>query len=409
MVFGGRVNNTLPPPESSDPPRPAAVVHVTFGLDIGGLEKLLVQYAAGTSPGYDVSVVCLGDDGPIGRQLRSMGLDVVTLGRPKGLRPTLWWQLWQHFRRVRPAVVHTHDIRPMIYAAPAAAAAGVPVRVHTQHGRSIGGGSRQLRLVRLASRSVTDMVGVSADVVEMTRAAMWQPRRFHTIRNGIDPSPYGRTSTKQISTGQTSTGQLSHHRRIVCVARLSPEKGVDVLIDAMGRLVRDHDHVHCRIAGDGVCRSDLEDQIRRLHLSDQVTLLGAIDDVAAELSGADVYVLPSRSEGVSLTLLEAMFSRVPIVATAVGGTPEVIHDGSTGRLVPPDDPDALATAIAETLAADPYTLRQQTDHAADQAHHRFSAKSMMRRYEQIYDPNSDQTVRQDADQNYGQTAGGTSP
>lgn len=347
------------------------MVHVTFGLEIGGLEKLLVQYARHIAAEYQTSFICLGCDGPIGAELRNSGYEVVTLDQPSGVRPHLWWQLFRHFRRVKPDVVHSHDIRPMIYAAPAAWAAGVSRRVHTQHGRSIGDSSRQHLMVRYASRFVTDLIGVSSNVTEMTTAASWRPQMRHTVRNGIDALPY------------QSTRRIENPHQILCVARLSPEKGVDVLVDAMAILAHQDSRWHLNIAGDGLCRSAIKEQIERLNLDDRVTVLGSICDVAERLSETGVFVLPSHSEGVSLTLLEAMFASVPIVATAVGGTPEVIENDVTGLLVPPGDPEQMAAAISR-IVQEPIEAATRVAAAANFASENFSVRTMMQRYEAIY-------------------------
>jgi glycosyltransferase involved in cell wall biosynthesis len=136
---------------------------------------------------------------------------------------------------------------------------------------------------------------------------------------------------------------------LVTVARLSPEKGLDTLLHAMAEAVRAEPGIHLEIAGDGPLRSELEQLAKNLGLDRHVRFLGEVRDIAALLSRASLFVLPSNSEGISLTLLEAMARGLPIVTTKVGGNVEVVIHGETGLLVPPASPPALAGAILKIL------------------------------------------------------------
>ena len=347
--------------------RPLRVAHVTFGLDVGGLEKLLLPFAqVGSTMGHRPLIVSLGNGGPVGDELVAAGHEVIELNSPSGLRPSLWGRLYRLFRSRGIDVVHTHDARPLIYAAPAARLAGVGVRVHTQHGRVSGGSGAGDTLARLASRCVTDWVGVSDDIVGLSRGWGMRPRRFHIVRNGVPD--VGRTPRPVAG-------------RVVTVARLSREKGVDVLARAAGIVRSVAPEMTFRVAGDGPDRPEVEAAAG--DRGDGFQLLGTVSDVPALLRSAEMFVLPSRSEGVSLTILESMFAGVPVVATAVGGTPEVVDDGRTGVLVPPDDPAAMADAIV-ALHRDVRRRERLATAGREFAVANFSADAMLRRYDAIY-------------------------
>jgi glycosyltransferase involved in cell wall biosynthesis len=230
-------------------------------------------------------------------------------------------------------VVHSHDDRPLIHAAPAAVLAGAGL-VHTRHGQSIGLSRRQLRLISLGARLSGFFVCVSADSTRLAIEQGIAPNKLRTIWNGVDLDHY--TYAGPVSGGP-----------ITCVARLSPEKGVDTLIRAAALAVRQNPLLRFQIAGDGICRPMLQQLIAELGLTRHVDLLGQVRDIKTLLDRASLFVLPSRSEGISLTLLEAMARGLPVVATHVGGNSEVVIPGETGLLVPPEDAEALTVALLQ--------------------------------------------------------------
>lgn len=361
------------------------VVHVTFGLDVGGLEKLLVEIASATDRSRTrLSFVSLGDSGPIAEELRRLDFPVVCLHRATGFRPSLVPHLAGVFKKLRADVVHTHDPRPLIYGALSAKWAGTKTVVHTQHGRVFGETPRQQWLCHQVVKNVDHFACVSNDIAKLAKERGVPEEKLHVVHNGIRSERFGRPAAEDWQDGiQIDDIAIEQRRHLVCVARLSPEKGVDTLIDAASLLIDDIPDLRLLIAGDGPCRNDLQQQIQRLGLDDHVELLGQTDQVPQILDGARLFVLPSNSEGVSLTLLEAMYASVPIVATNVGGTPEVIVNGENGLLVPPKDPAAMAKAIVE-LWAD-HGRRMELIHEGHRvASEGFSIDRMLQRYDCLY-------------------------
>ena len=194
------------------------VVHVSFGLHVGGQEKLLVEFARHSDPSRSaLTFVSLGDRGELADELEACGGVVVALGQPSGLKPGLILRLSRLFRGVGPAVVHTHDSRSLLYAAPATRLARVPLLVHTCHGLDLRATSRQNALVRIASRLVDRYVCVSEDVKVQRREMGISEKQMCTILNGIDVGRF-------FYNGPSSEGP------VVTVARLSPEKDVANLV-----------------------------------------------------------------------------------------------------------------------------------------------------------------------------------
>ncbi|MFO0891133.1 MAG: glycosyltransferase [Isosphaeraceae bacterium] len=367
-----------PDPDSSegppDEPRQGpeiGVVHVTFGLDVGGQERLLNEMARHAEVSQlSFTVVSLGHRGALAGEVEACGARVVALGVPVGLRPRLVWDLVRLFRRIRPDVVHTHDQRSLIYAAPAARLAAVKLIVHTRHGRDVRSTGRQRAVVRHLSRLVDRFVCVSADVAALSMADGIAPRRIETILNGID--------TQRFSYSGPNPGGP-----VVAVARLSPEKDIANLVRAAAIARRSDPGLRIQVAGGGPRRGELDLLVRELGVDEIVTLLGETRDVRSVMMRGSIFVLPSRSEGISLTLLEAMASGLPTVATRVGGSPEIVVEGETGLLVPPADPEALAGALLR-LRRDPEAACRMGQAGRSRVERDFSVQRMMDDYRTIY-------------------------
>jgi glycosyltransferase involved in cell wall biosynthesis len=249
-----------------------------------------------------------------------------------GIRPGLIFRLARLLREWQVDLLHAHDDRACLYGSLAARWARVPRIVHTRHGRSAGSSPRQVRLMRWATRLAEQVICVSEDAARLAQQNGVAATKVCTIWNGIDLKRFGYC-------GPNPSGP------VVTVARLSPEKGIDSLIRAAALVVRELPSFRLVLAGDGPCRVALEELTTNLGLEAHVCFRGDVRNIPELLGGAGLFVLPSLSEGISLTLLEAMARGLPVVTTLVGGNPEVVEEGATGLLVPPADPGALARAI----------------------------------------------------------------
>jgi glycosyltransferase involved in cell wall biosynthesis len=347
------------------------VAHITLGLDMGGQEKLLVEFARHADRSrFDLQVVSLSTRGVLADEIEACGCPVTALQQPSGFRPGLFLRLARWFRRERIDVVHTHDNRPLIYGAGAAFLARVPRVVHTQHGQSLRLSKRQARLVNFMAARTDYFACVSQDSARLAVEQGVNPRKVCLVWNGID--------TTRFRFAPCSDGP------VVTVGRLQTEKDHETLIRAAALVVKDDPSFRLEMAGDGPCLPRLQEVTAELGLQNCVRFLGQVRDVPALLERSGLFVLPSLSEGVSLTLLEAMASGVAIVATRVGGNPEVVADGETGLLVPPRDPGALAAAILH-LRRDDGERRRLVVNGRERVERWFDVRRMVANYEALYE------------------------
>ncbi len=223
-----------------------------------------------------------------------------------------------------------------------------------------------------------DRIVVNAELLRPTGRA---GQRTDVIPSGVDTDRF-RPSADRIA-AKARLGLDVGRPLIGTVGRLEPRKGTATLIAALATLRAGGRDASLVVVGDGPLRSELVATAARLGLASHVQMLGDRADIEDILAAVDVFVLPSRTEGMSNALLEAMAMALPVVATAVGGTPEVIAEGESGLLVPPDDPSAMAAATARLLDDRPSAARLGA--AARQAvEERFGARSMVRRLEAVY-------------------------
>lgn len=350
--------------------RGRTVVHVVNQLDVGGTEKLLVEFARHADrASFDLHFVSLTQRGALAADIEAHGWPVTALQQPPGVRPALPFRLARLLRRLRADVVHTHNTKPLLYAAPAARMVGAKV-VHTRHGQRFQAKARQTFLFRQASRLAHRFVCVSEDSARQSVAEGVAQAKLTTILNGIDV-------TRFTPAGPRAGGP------VVMVGRLSPEKDAANLLRAVAHVVRVEPDFRLKIAGDGPCADDVRQLAADLGVAAQVEFLGTVRDVPGLLREASLFVLPSLTEGVSLTLLEAMAQALPVVATRVGGTPEVVADGETGLLVPAANPEALGEAILR-LRRDPALGERMGRAGRLRVEARFDVSRAVAAYEALY-------------------------
>lgn len=348
-----------------------SVAHVAAQLEMGGMEKLLVEFARHTDREvFDLHFVSLGARGKLADDIEACGWKVTALNQSPGLRPGLVLKLARLFRRLGVDVVHTHNTKPFLYACPAARLARVSKVIHTRHGQRYGASRRDTIIFRLLTRLADRVVCVSHDSAKLSAAEGIAPDKIRTVWNGIDSARFQYISP-------CADGPA------VMVSRLSPEKDVETLLRAVALAVRERPSFRLEIAGDGPCRPALERIARECNLEGCVRFLGEIRDVPALLARASLFVLPSLTEGVSLTLLEAMARGLPIVATRVGGNPEVVIEGETGVLVPAQDPSALARAMLQ-VQTDSEAARSMGWAGRCRVEQYFDIRRMVSQYEDLY-------------------------
>ncbi|MGU3495157.1 glycosyltransferase [Xanthobacteraceae bacterium A53D] len=273
---------------------------------------------------------------------------IVGLRKGAGISPGLFFELVRRLKALKPRAVLTHHVGPMLYGCIAARVAGVPVIAHVEHDVwHYRRDPNDRRIARLIDRFVSPhVVAVSDNVAEAMRELM--PRSsVRVIRNAVDTDrfmPADRTAAR------AALGLPPDVPVVGAAGRLEEVKGQDVLLRAMVRVIGHLPSAHLVLAGDGSKRAELEALAAELGLAGRVTFLGYRSDMETVFPAFDICVLPSRAEGLPLSVLEAQACGIPMVASDVGSVREGLAPG-TSRLVPPGDPEALGAAIADLFAA----------------------------------------------------------
>jgi sugar transferase (PEP-CTERM/EpsH1 system associated) len=367
--------------------RPIKIVHLVLALDVGGLEEVVLRLVAHTDRDrFTPSVYALDAPGSMAPELAPLDVPLHVVERAPGLDATLPVRLARRLAREGVQILHTHNASPHFYGAVAASLARVAGRgagprvIHTKHGRNQPDVPRKVLLNRLASRLTDRVVAVSADAADVARRLEHvAENKLMTISNGVDTKAF-RPADPRAARALLGLPEAGLH--VGVVARLAPVKDHATLLDAFARLRRERPDAHLTLVGDGPERAALGDRARASDLAGSVHFVGARRDVALVLPAFDVFALSSTSEGISLTLLEAAATGLPIVATRVGGNAEIVIDGATGMLVSPGDPAAFAAALG--------ALSRRADRAAlglaGRAHveRRFSVEKMARAYQDLY-------------------------
>lgn len=364
---------------------PLRICLVTGRLGLGGAEKQVVLLAEGLlRRGADVTVAVLAGEGPRDPALVAAGVPVVHLGRNTPHAPTarrllalpgVVLRLAWHLRRTRPQVVHAFLYRAQVLGAVAARLARVPVFVAGRRGLAPPERDRWLaRAARLLASRGADLQVVDAHAVaEWVREAEAVPDdRLEVISSGLPPSAFAPASPARLNTSRPV---------LLCVANLRRLKGHADLLEAVA-LLRDRGRpCTLALAGEGPERGALNRLASELRVD--VRLLGARADIDRLLARADAVVLPSLREGMSNAVMEAMAAGKPIVATAVGGTPQLLADGR-GVLVPPGDPRLLADALSSVLD-DPERAALMGFEARDWSRRNLTAEATIQRHVALYE------------------------
>ena len=359
--------------------RGARIAHLIETDLPGGAERMLASLAGALSAGGCPGVAFLprGGQGWLTRELQGVGVPVEYFGVERHFSPRLARDLAGAFRRQRIDLVHSHEFTMSFYGAWAARKAGVP-HVFTMHGSRYYAGKLSRRIaMRLAVAGSASAVAVSRQLADHLCEDLHLRRdRVVVVMNGVAPPPV------LVPTLREELGLAPTDRLLLAVGSLYPVKGHRFLVDALSLLGARYPTAHVAIAGRGEMAEALAAQARELGVDARVHLLGLRSDVSRLLGAADVFVLPSLSEGVPLALLEAMFAARPIVATDVGDVRSVLGEAA-GIVVPSGDATALAEAIDRCLA-DPNAARMLGQHAAARAAAEFGLDRMLDRYAAIY-------------------------
>ena len=353
------------------------VAHVIHGLEVGGLERLVVDLAS-RSRAFDVepALVAFGGDGPVRVWAETERIPVHALGDVRGASVQAVRRLAEALSGV--AVVHAHDLGPWLNAV-AVRALAPRLRVLATFHQLAPPAGRKRQAARLGARMSSALVACGTEVRDALRG--WAPRGTPVviIGNGVPlPAP---VTAEQRARARVRLGLPEGAVAVGYLGRMHPEKGPDLLVEAMRRRLIDVPEAHLVLIG----RGPLDEALRAAAapLKDRAHLVGEVVDSAAELlAGLDVYAQPSRREGRSLAMLEAMAASLPTVAHRLPAVRELHQDGRTAELVPAEDVDALGSAL-RGLVRDP-TRRRALGEAARTRVAAFSMDSMVEAYARLW-------------------------
>ncbi|HLF68593.1 MAG TPA: glycosyltransferase family 4 protein [Gaiellaceae bacterium] len=331
------------------------VLHLHRIAGIGGSERHLLELLpALRARGIDARFLGLDHvraaPEPFYEALAERGVPFERTPCPRDFDPLLARRARRAVRAARPEIVHTHLVHADVYGALAATGTRA-VLISTKHNDDPFRAGR-LRLVeRLVTRRATLVICITHALEGFTRSAVGLPaEKLRVVHYGLDqpPAPWGPSDGPELPDDAPV---------LLAVSRLVPQKGLDVAVEALPRVRERHPDARLVVLGEGPLRAELAALASRRGLADAVSLPGRVGDVAWWYRRASVVLHPARWEGFGLALLEAMLCARPVVASSVSAIPEIVVDGKTGILVPPDDPEALADA-ATALLAEPERARE---------------------------------------------------
>jgi sugar transferase (PEP-CTERM/EpsH1 system associated) len=371
---------------------PPLVMHIIYRLAIGGLENGLVNLINHMPPGrYRHVIVCLTDFTDFRKRICSPGVSVLALHKQPGMDWSVYGKLWTIIRDMKPMIVHTRNL-PTFEMAALATLARVPYRIHGEHGRDLhdayGTSKKFLIFRKILDIAVDHYVVVSQDLEQwLQNMVMVASEKVSQIYNGVDTEIFHSNTQKGREVLPDRFASLDQVV-IGTVGRLQYVKDQATLIRGIASLVKMDpaivDKIRVVIVGDGSFKKELEQLVRESYLTDIVWMAGARNDIPRLLQGMDIFVLPSEAEGISNTILEAMATGLPVIATRVGGNAELVVEGETGLLVPPKDPQALGLALLAYLL-DRRTMRSHGEAGRKRVEKEFSMQAMVEHYLQVYD------------------------
>jgi len=347
------------------------VLHIIPTLDMGGAERLVTDLCLRLDKQrFEPVILCFKRGGQWEQELRQAGIKVIVLKKRFKFDPINLFDLWCVIRKEKPMLVHTHlggDIFGRLFAG----LSGLTV-ISTEHNLNKDE-SFVMRMAKgVSAMYVSAIIAVSKAVaVDVAKRYAIPKEKIHVIYNGIDIS---RFETAHIF----SRPQV----RIGSIGRLAPQKGFDCLIDAMAMLKEEN--IECEIAGTGQLREYLEKKINTYNLSKLIKLIGIQKDVPKFLQSLDMFILPSRWEGLGIVILEAGATGLPVIATRVDGIREIINDGVDGLLVEPDNPSDLADKI-KSLLDKPDRAKAMADRLQAKVREHFTIDNMIKKYERLYE------------------------
>lgn len=359
------------------------IAHVSASLHYGGKENGVVNLVNGLDPDlFECYIFTYVRGGALAKRVDPERCRVVELGDKLGGDYRLYFKLARVFRRYRIHIAHTHSWATTMEGIIGARMAGVPIIIHGEHGTMKTETRLHIQIQRRLWRATDQVLSVSEVLREnLHKKFVFPKERIRVVANGVDLSRFN-LSHNGVDY-KARLGLPANALTVGAIGRVVPVKAYPVLLEACKLVFQEVPNAHLLLVGDGPLLDRLVQWALDNAMANRVHFLGSRKDVPEILRGLDVYVLSSESEGMSNTILEAMASGRPVIATAVGGNPELVVDGETGLLVPPNDPPAMAAAITKLLG-EPQLRKQMGESGRRRVEEKFSLEVMVRNYAKVY-------------------------
>ena len=374
-------------------PPPPLIAHVIHHLWIGGLENGLINLINHIpEERYRHVIICMDDFSDFRDRLQRDNVQVIAIHKKTGRDPAAKWRLFKLFRELKPSILHSRNLSGMDALLPAYMA-GIKHRIHGEHGRDIDdldGSNRKLQLLRRLHRPLIDQyIPLSQDLEHyLCEKIGVDASRITQIYNGVDTDKFKPAQGEKPCLPAAEGFADDKSVVIGTVGRFQSVKDQMNLAEGFIQLLKNNPDlrkfVRLVMIGDGPLREPVLERLEDAGYTDLVWAPGPRNDVNALLPAMDLFVLPSLAEGISNTLLEAMSCGLPVVATAIGGNPELVDQGVTGSLVPAADSLAIAKALEHYLR-DPARRKTEGAAARKRAVERFSITAMVESYLSVYD------------------------
>jgi len=361
------------------------VTQIIHSLNPGGLENGIINLVNNMDDfKFENTVCCLTQGGDFEKRLNK-NIKVSKMFKKPGNDYQLYIKLIKYLKEIKPTIVHTRNWAGMDGII-AAKMARVPIIIHGEHGFEIAdliSQNRKRKFIRklVLSTMVDKIVTVSKNLKNrLINEIKIKPEKIIHIPNGVDTNKFN-IYRKEFT--RKKFGFKKEDFIIGIVARLDPIKNHKTLFFAFKEIVKNYPQVKLIIVGDGPLREELKEKSYQLGIKNKVIFMGERDNVSEILKTFDIFVLPSLNEGMSNTILEAMATGIPVIASNVGGNPELVIDGRTGFLFSPNDVESLVQKI-KTYILHPELKQKHGYNARKRVEEKFSLDQMVRRYEELY-------------------------
>ena len=360
------------------------VVHLVEELTIGGLERVLTTIVSNLNKEkYNVSVWCLREGGFFADKLVKEGIEVKILHILSSRNPVSICRLYKLFRSHKFDIIHTHAYSAGTSGRMSAFLAGIPVII--SHNHSVYDYyNTYYHFVEWFLSLITDRIICVSDIINRfaNETQRINSKKLITIHNGIVSEHT--VSEKRTSGLRKELGIPVDHSVICTIAHMEEHKGIKYLLESASLLLQSRNDVSFLVVGEGALKEKLKILCADLKIEENVIFAGERGDIPEILSLTDIFVLPSLREGLPLTILEAMACGKPVIATNVGGIPEVVKDGVSGILISPKDPEALHSAMNELLG-DREKMKKMGHNGKRVYSESFDSKTMIGKIEDLYD------------------------